>query len=77
MESKWTKIYTTNNKIEIAASVSIFMSTIKTGDPSVENTRCVLQLENDPCIYMMPLLDYVDFRPEKKIVSLSTYQMVN
>lgn len=42
MENKWTKTYTTNNKIEIAASISIFMDAIKTGDPSVENTRCVL-----------------------------------
>lgn len=53
------------------------MQLIKAGEPIVEAIRCVFQLENDPCIYMLPLLDYVDFRPEKKLVSLSIYQMVS
>ena len=53
------------------------MRLIKAGEPIVEQLRCVFQLENDPCIYMLPLLDYVDFRPEKKLVSLSVYQMVS
>ena len=53
------------------------MQLIKAGEPIVEKLRCVFQLENDPCIYMLPLLDYVDFRPEKKLVSLSVYQMVS
>lgn len=53
------------------------MQLIKAGEPIVEQLRCVFQLENDPCIYMLPLLDYVDFRPEKKLVSLSVYQMVS
>lgn len=53
------------------------MQLIKAGEPIAEQLRCVFQLENDPCIYMLPLLDYVDFRPEKKLVSLSVYQMVS
>ena len=53
------------------------MQLIKAGEPIVEQLRCVFQLENDPCIYMLPLLDYVDFRPEKKLISLSVYQMVS
>ena len=53
------------------------MKLIKAGEPIVEQLRCVFQLENDPCIYVLPLLDYVDFRPEKKLVSLSVYQMVS
>ena len=57
--------------------ISEGMRLIKTGEPIVEQLRCVFQLENDPCIYMLPLLDYVDFKPEKKLVSLSVYQMVN
>jgi hypothetical protein len=49
---------------------------IRTGNAAVENYRCVFQLEDDPCIYLYHVLDYVDFKPEKKMVSLSIYQMV-
>lgn len=53
------------------------MAMIKAANPLVEQLRCVFQLENDPCIYMYSLLDYVDFKPGSKIVSLSIYQMVS
>ena len=59
------------------AVVSTGIQMIKAGEPVVENLRCVFQFENDPCIYMLPLLDYVDLKPEQKLVSLSIYQMVS
>ena len=49
---------------------------IKAGNPLVEQFRCVYMLENDPIIYMIPLLDYVDNIPEEKFLSFQICQMV-
>ena len=77
MEKQWKKLSSLTTDIEIAAFLPQLITMIKSGNPIVENVRCIFQLENDPCIYLLPALDYVDIKPERKIVSLSIYQMVN
>ena len=77
MTKLWKKLSKVEDDKAIASFIPWCMSLIKTANPDVENLRCVFQLEDDSCIYMLPALDYVDFRPEKKIVSLIIYQMVN
>lgn len=51
------------------------MAMAKAGNPIVEQLRCVYQLENDPVIYMIPLLDYVDAVPDQKFISFQLCQM--
>lgn len=76
MGKSWKKIITLTDDKDIAEVVPQCMAAIKAGEEAIETLRCVFYLENDPCIYMLPALDFVDFRPERKIISLSTYQMV-
>lgn len=76
MANHWKKLLSTTIDTEIAAFLPRFISLIKEGNPIAEDIRCVFQLENDPCLYILPGLDYVDAKPEKKIVFLSIYQMV-
>ena len=61
---------------DIPAIAKQGMAMAKAGNPIVEQLRCVYQLENDPVIYMIPLLDYVDAVPDQKFISFQLCQMV-
>jgi len=61
---------------DIPAIAQQGMAMAKAGNPLVEQLRCVYQLENDPIIYMIPLLDYVDAVPNQKFTSFQLCQMV-
>ena len=50
------------------------LAMIKAGNPLVEQIRCVFTLQDDPIIYMYPLLDYVDLNIEKDFTSFQIYQ---
>lgn len=60
---------------DIPAIAKQGMAMAKAGNPIVEQLRCVYQLENDPVIYMIPLLDYIDAVPDQKFISFQLCQM--
>lgn len=67
----------TRTKIELADIPAIAqqgMEMAKEGNPLVEQLRCVYTLENDPCVYVFPLVDYVDNVPTSNFTSFSLYQ---
>ena len=77
MQKKFQKTLDTTDEKQIAAILPWAIKLVKQGDPTAETLRCVFRLENDPCIYLYHILDFIDFRPEKKIVFFSLYQMVD
>lgn len=62
---------------DIPAIASQGMAMAKAGNPLVEKIRCVYTLENDPLIYVIPLLDYIDNVPNEKIISFQICQMAD
>ena len=76
MKSKWKNLVTIDDQEKMSQVLLELLELIKSGNPIIENYRCVFQLEDDPCTYLYHVLDYVDFKPEKKMVYLSIYQMV-
>ena len=62
---------------DIPAIASQGMAMAKAGNPLVEKIRCIYQLENDPLIYVIPLLDYIDNVPNEKIISFQICQMAD
>ena len=71
---KWIKREIKLEDVKAIATQGMAMA--KAGNPLVEQLRCVYQLENDPVIYMIPLLDYIDTVPDQKIISFQLCQMV-
>lgn len=71
---KWIKREIKLEDINAIATQGMAMA--KAGNSLVEKLRCVYQLENDPVIYMIPLLDYVDAIPDQKFISFQLCQMV-
>ena len=52
--------------LEDVASIAIQGRELaKSGNPIVEQTRCIYMLDDPKIIYMIPLLDYIDDPPEK------------
>lgn len=72
---KWNK--KTIEEKDIPAIASQGMAMAKAGNPLVEKIRCIYQLENDPLIYVIPLLDYIDNVPNEKIISFQICQMAD
>ena len=58
----WLKKEIAQNDIPAIAEQGMIMA--KTGNPTVEQIRCVYTLEDNKIIYMIPLLDYIDNPPE-------------
>lgn len=72
---KWNKKTIEEKDIPVIASQGMAMA--KAGNPLVEKIRCIYQLENDPLIYVIPLLDYIDNVPNEKIISFQICQMAD
>lgn len=60
---KWNKQLVTPENIP--AIIQQGMTMAKTGNPLVNQIRCVFTLEDKKVVYMIPLLDYIDNPPEQ------------
>ena len=47
----------------------------KAGNPIVNQYFCVYTLEDDPLLYYIPLLDFLDNIPDKKFITFKLYQV--